>query len=36
MERDRPEPRAKSLVIFGIFLVLMIVTIIAVAALLGT
>lgn len=36
MEQDRPEPHAKSLVIFGIFLVLMIVTIIAVAALLGT
>lgn len=35
MEHDGPEPRAKTLVIFGICLVLMIVAIIALAALLG-
>jgi hypothetical protein len=36
MEHDRTEPRAKTLVIFGICLVLMIVAIITLAALLGT
>jgi hypothetical protein len=36
VEQDGPEPRAKTLVIFGICLLLAIVSIIAVAALLGT
>jgi hypothetical protein len=36
MDHEEPEPRAKTLVLFGIGLLMVIVSIIVVAALLGT